>query len=81
MSERAETPAAFDLSADDLRVVADVHPGDTRPRDAVAAARLFVGGAPRTTRLHGPPTAPHPSCGRFCGVIRPPRRAVAAPLN
>jgi hypothetical protein len=57
------TPAPVDLSADDLRIVAgyvataaeallpfyaDVHPGDARPRDAVAAAWLFVGGAPRT---------------------------------
>lgn len=58
------TPAAFDLSGDDLRIVADHvattaeallpfyadrHPGDPRPRDAVAAAWLFVGGAPRST--------------------------------
>ncbi|MEX7472911.1 putative immunity protein [Mycobacterium adipatum] len=57
------TPADFDLSPDELRVVAGyvataaeallpfyagVHPGDTRPHDAVAAAWLFVGGAPRT---------------------------------
>lgn len=57
------TPAAFDLSGDDLRVVAryvataaetllpfytDIHPDDPRPRDAVAAAWHFAGGAPRT---------------------------------
>ncbi|QIV80507.1 putative immunity protein [Mycolicibacterium frederiksbergense] len=57
------TPADFDLSPDDLRIVteyvaaaaeallpfyAEVHPGDTRPRDAIAAAWLFVGGAPRS---------------------------------
>ena len=57
------TPAAFELSAEDLRVVAGyvataaeallplyeaVHPGDTRARDAVAAAWLFVNGARRT---------------------------------
>lgn len=57
------TPAAFDLSSDDLRVVAgyvvtaaeallpfyeDGHPGDARPRNAIAAAWLFVGGARRT---------------------------------
>ncbi|KAA0115311.1 exonuclease SbcC [Mycolicibacterium sp. P9-22] len=57
------TPAAFHLSAEDMRVVAgfvataaeallpfyeDGRPGDARPRDAVAAAWLFVGGAPRT---------------------------------
>lgn len=57
------TPVALDLSADDLRVVAryvataaeallpfytDIHPDDPRPRDAVAAAWLFAGGAPRT---------------------------------
>ncbi|MFC8533344.1 putative immunity protein [Streptomyces sp. NPDC057249] len=53
----------FELSMDELRIVAryvteaaqDVlpvfeaaHPGDARPRAAVAAAREFVGGAPRT---------------------------------
>lgn len=57
------TPADFDLAADELRVVAgyvataaeallpfyeDAHPDDPRPRDAVGAAWLFVGGAPRT---------------------------------
>lgn len=57
------TPADFDLSPDELRIVAGyvataaeallpvyagVHPGDPRPHDAVAAAWLFVGGAPRT---------------------------------
>ncbi|MGK2868599.1 MAG: putative immunity protein [Mycobacterium sp.] len=57
------TPADFDLSAGDLRAVAqhvattaeallgfyeDAHPGDCRPREAVAAAWLFVGGAPRS---------------------------------
>lgn len=57
------TPADFALSTDELRVVAgyvataaeallpfyeDAHPNDPRPRDAVGAAWLFVGGAPRT---------------------------------
>lgn len=56
-------PADFALSTDELRVVAgyvataakallpyyeDAHPYDPRPRDAVGAAWLFVGGAPRT---------------------------------
>lgn len=55
--------ADFDLSGDELRIVAGyvataadallaryehVHPEDTRPREAVAAAWLFVDGAPRT---------------------------------
>lgn len=57
------TPPAFDLSVHDLRVVAgyvvttaeallplyeSTHPGDARPRDAVAAAWIFAGGAART---------------------------------
>lgn len=57
------TPPDFDLSDDELRVVTgyvataadallpfyeQAHPGDLRPRDAVAAAWVFVGGAPRT---------------------------------
>lgn len=57
------TSPDFNLSPGDLRVVAayvvhtaasllpfyaDVHPSDPRPRDAIAAAQLFVAGAPRT---------------------------------
>ncbi len=57
------TPTGVDLSTDDLRAVAGYvataaeallpfyayfHPDDTRPQDAVAAAWLFVGGAPRS---------------------------------
>ena len=54
---------AFDLTVDELRVVAryavesaqpvltlfeQAHPGDTRPRAAIRAARTFAEGAPRT---------------------------------
>jgi hypothetical protein len=56
-------PGDFELTTDELRIVArfvaetadellpvfeDAHPGDPRPRAAVAAAWLFVDGAPRT---------------------------------
>jgi hypothetical protein len=63
MSEDVRVPGDFDLSTDELRIVGrfvaetadellpvfeDAHPGDPRPRAAVAAAWLFVDGAPRT---------------------------------
>jgi hypothetical protein len=63
MSEDVRVPEDFELTTDELRVVArfvaetadellpvfeNANPDDARPRAAVAAAWLFVDGAPRT---------------------------------
>ncbi|WP_405939379.1 exonuclease SbcC [Streptomyces sp. NBC_00726] len=45
---RTVTRYATDAARDVLPVFEDVHPGDTRPRAAIAAAREFIAGAPRT---------------------------------
>ncbi|MDT9592102.1 exonuclease SbcC [Nocardioides zeae] len=48
---RAVTAYALETAAELLDVFEAAHPDDLRPREALAAARAFVSGAPRGNRL------------------------------